>query len=72
LWQGASLPAQALAAVDLYGADLALQSSFAVAAAVQSTLGAAALVAALIGVLHGPARQRVAVDATHAVLDSCG
>lgn len=72
LWRSAALPAQALAAIDLYGADPVLQSSFAVAAAVQSALGAAALAAAQIGVMRGAAPQRVAVDATHAVLDSCG
>jgi len=72
LWQSAALPAQALAAIDLYGADPVLPSSFAVAAAVQSALGAAALAAAQIGATRGAARQRVAVDATHAVLDSCG
>jgi hypothetical protein len=72
LWQSAALPAQALAAIDLYGADPVLPSSFAVAAAVQSALGAAALAAVQIGVMRGAAWQRVAVDATHAVLDSCG
>lgn len=72
LWDRAELPAQALADIDLSGADPVLPSSFAVATAVQSALAAAALAATRIGVIRGAARQRVAVDATHAVLDSCG
>ena len=72
LWQSAALPARALADIDLSGADPVLPSSFAVATAVQSALAAAALAAAQIGVMRGAARQRIAVDATHAVLDSCG
>lgn len=71
LWRSAELPDRALADVDLSGADPVLPSSFAVATAVQSALAAAALAAAQIGVMRGAARQRVAVDATHAVLDSC-
>ena len=72
LWQGAALPAQALADIELSGAGPILPSSFAVTTAVQSALAAAALAAAQIGRIRGAARQRVAVDATHAVLDSCG
>jgi crotonobetainyl-CoA:carnitine CoA-transferase CaiB-like acyl-CoA transferase len=72
LWHAASLPADALADVDLTGADPVLPSSFAVATAVQSALAAAALAAARIGQGRGGPGQRVAVDATHAVLDSCG
>ncbi len=71
LWRGATLPAGALADVELTGADPVLPSSFAVATAVQSALAAAALAAAKIGWHRGGPRQRVAVDATHAVLDSC-
>ncbi len=72
LWQCAALPAQALADMDLTGADPVFPSSFAIATAVQSALAATALAASQIGVIRGAARQRVAVDATHAVLDSCG
>lgn len=72
LWRSVDLPVQALADVSLSGADPVLPSSFAVASAVQSALAAAALAAARVGVMRGAARQTVAVDATHAVLDSCG
>jgi crotonobetainyl-CoA:carnitine CoA-transferase CaiB-like acyl-CoA transferase len=72
LWQAAGLPADALADVVLPGHQPVLPSSFAVSTAVQSSLAAAALAAVHIGVQRGGPRQQVVVDATHAVLDSCG
>ena len=72
LWHDAMLPAVALADVELTGVDPVLPSSFAVATAAQSALAAAALAAAQIGLRRGGPRQRVALDATHAVLESCG
>ncbi|MFN0187058.1 MAG: CoA transferase [Aquabacterium sp.] len=72
LWRHAGLPDDALAHADLPSAGPVLPSSFAVATAVQSGLGAAALAAAEIDVRRGGARQQVHVPADHAALDSCG
>jgi hypothetical protein len=72
LWQQAQLPADALAQVTLPGHQQVLPSSFAVTTAVQSSLAAAALAAVQIGAQRGGPQQQVTVDATHAVLDSCG
>lgn len=69
LWHEAALPAEALASLDLQGHDPVLPSSFAVAAAAQASLGAAALAAATIGHARGGPRQRVTVDARHAALE---
>ena len=73
LWRDAQLPAEALSFVGLPGRDPVLPSSFAVAAAAQTSLAAAALAAAEIWHRRnaGAPRQRVRVDATHAALDSC-
>jgi CoA-transferase family III len=72
LWQAAQLPAQVLADVALPGSPPVLPSSFAVSTAVQSSLAAAAVASVHIGVKRGGPQQQVVVDATHAVLDSCG
>lgn len=69
LWQQAGLPADALAFVQLSGADPVLPSSFAVGTAAQSTIAAAALAACELGHLRGVPRQQVAVDMLHAALD---
>ena len=56
LWHVARLPADALADIDLTGADPVLPASFAVATAAQSALAAAALAAARIGRRRGGPR----------------
>lgn len=73
LWQDAGLPADALAWADLPGDGPVLPSSFCVATAAQASLGAAALAAAELWHLRsgGGSRQQVAVDRSHAALDSC-
>lgn len=72
LWRLTKLPEQALGFVQLAGADPALPSSFAVGAAAQSTLAAAALAACEFGHVRGQPRQRVDVDMTHAALECTG
>jgi CoA-transferase family III len=74
LWRLAGLPAAALGQVDLPGKGPVLRSSFNITAATQASLAAAALAAAELWQLRtgGAERQRVTVDATHAVLESCG
>jgi crotonobetainyl-CoA:carnitine CoA-transferase CaiB-like acyl-CoA transferase len=72
IWRQAGLPAEALAYAKLTGADPVLPSSFAVGAAAQSTIAAAALAACELGHLRGTARQQVGVDMRHAALDCCG
>jgi crotonobetainyl-CoA:carnitine CoA-transferase CaiB-like acyl-CoA transferase len=71
IWLDAGLPAEALAHVSLSGADPVLPSSFAVGAAAQSTIAAAALAACELGHLRGTPRQQVSVDMLHAALE-CG
>ena len=73
LWRAAGLPEAALACADVTGDAPVLPSSFAVATAAQSALGAAALAAAELWHLRSGVgqRQRVTVDRTHATLDSC-
>ncbi|MVW73176.1 CoA transferase [Bordetella sp. 15P40C-2] len=62
LWRDMALPDEALTHIQLTGKDPVFPSSFAVGAAAQVTMAAAALAAAEIGFLRGGARQRVAVD----------
>jgi len=69
IWQSAALPPEALDFVRLGGADPVLPSSFAVGAAAQSTIAAAALAACELGFARGAARQQVSVDMLHAALD---
>ncbi len=73
LWQQAGLPPAALAQATLNDAGPVLPTSFAVAAAAQGSLGAAALAAAEIGHRRAPAapRQHVTVDAVAAAVE-CG
>jgi crotonobetainyl-CoA:carnitine CoA-transferase CaiB-like acyl-CoA transferase len=70
LWRDAGLPPEALASIELPARAAVLPSSFAITAAAQASLGAAALVAAQIGRARGGPAQQVSVDAEHAVLDS--
>jgi hypothetical protein len=72
LWQLTSLPGSALDHVHLSGADPVLPSSFAVGAAAQSTVAAAALAACEVGYLRGAPRQDVSVDMRHAALEAVG
>ncbi|MEJ8810108.1 CoA transferase [Variovorax ureilyticus] len=69
IWQTAGLPSDALACARLSGADPVLPSSFAVGAAAQSTIAAAALAACELGHVRGATRQEVAVDMLHAALE---
>lgn len=70
LWCEAGLDAAALQAIELPSPGPVLPSSFDVSTAAQASLGAAALMAAVIGHARGGPEQRVTVDARHAVLDS--
>ncbi|MDQ0569569.1 crotonobetainyl-CoA:carnitine CoA-transferase CaiB-like acyl-CoA transferase [Variovorax paradoxus] len=72
IWRHARLPVEALQQVRLTGEDPVLPSSFAVGAAAQSTMAAAALAACELGHLRGAGRQQVAVDMRHAALDCTG
>ena len=72
LWQEAGLPAEALAFGHLTGADPVLPSSFAVGAAAQTSIAAAALAACELGHARGAPRQAVAVDRRHAALECTG
>ncbi|WP_235835195.1 CoA transferase [Piscinibacter terrae] len=72
LWNEARLPASALAFADLPGRAAVLPSSFNVTTAAQASLAAAALAAAEIWAMRTSERQRISVDAEHAVLESCG
>jgi crotonobetainyl-CoA:carnitine CoA-transferase CaiB-like acyl-CoA transferase len=72
LWQLAGLPADALAFAQLTGADPVLPSSFAVGAAAQASIAAAALAACELGHARGAPRQHVALDMTHAAIECMG
>lgn len=72
LWAGAGLPDPALRRVGLTGREPVLPSSFAVATALQASLGAAALAAAEIGHARGAPQQQVAVDALDVVCEASG
>jgi crotonobetainyl-CoA:carnitine CoA-transferase CaiB-like acyl-CoA transferase len=69
LWRLTKLPEEALGFVQLTGEDPVLPSSFAVGAAAQSTIAAAALAACEVGHVRGVARQQVSVDMMHAALE---
>jgi crotonobetainyl-CoA:carnitine CoA-transferase CaiB-like acyl-CoA transferase len=73
LWQLAGLPTDALGQVRLTGSEPVLPSSFAVGAAAQATIAAAALAACELGSLRaGAARQQVSVDKLHAAIECLG
>ena len=72
IWALGGLPPQALDSVDLSGADPVLPSSFAVGAAAQTSVAAAALAACELGHARGQPRQRVGVDMAHAALECEG
>jgi hypothetical protein len=72
IWQLGGLPEAALASCRLTGADPVYPSSFAIGAAGQSTIAAAALAACELGQLRGAPRQQVAVDMAHALVECSG
>lgn len=72
LWRDAGLPADALGALSLPGADPVLPSSFAVGAAAQASLAAAALGAAQVGLQRSGRLPRVSVPMQGAALECCG
>lgn len=72
LWSAAALPVGALDFARLTGADPVYPSSFAVGAAAQSTIAAAALAACELGHQRGAARQQVTVDMLHAAVETTG
>ncbi len=72
IWALGGLPPQALDSVDLSGEDPVLPSSFAVGAAAQTSVAAAALAACELGHVRGQDRQRVGVDMAHAALECEG
>jgi hypothetical protein len=72
LWRLAQLPEDALACAHLTGTDPVYPSSFAIGAAAQSTIAAAALAACELGHVRGVPRQQVAVDMAHAAAECSG
>lgn len=72
IWRQAGLPEEALPFARLTGADPVLPSSFAVGAAAQSTIAAAALAACELAHARGVPRQDVSVDMLHAALECTG
>ena len=72
LWGQAGLPGEALAFAQLTGQDPVFPSTFAVGAAAQSTIAAAALAACELGHERGAPRQAVSVDMAHAAVECTG
>lgn len=72
IWRLAGLPPEALGFAQLAGADPVLPSSFAVGAAAQGSIAAAALAACELGHARGAPRQQVGVDMLHAALECTG
>lgn len=72
IWSRDGLPEKALEWLSLSGRDPVYPSSFAVGAAAQSTLAAAALAACELAHLRGAERQRVSVDMLAAAVESTG
>lgn len=72
LWRLAELPDEALPFAHLTGHDPVLPSTFAVGAAAQSTIAAAALAACELGHERGAQRQAVSVDMRHAAVECTG
>ena len=72
LWSGAGLAPQALHDCNLEGHEPVLASSFAVGTAAQTSLAAAALAAAQIGLARHGVQQRIAIAMRHAALECRG
>lgn len=70
IWQHAGLPPEALEYVRLGGTEPMLPSSFAVGAAAQASIAAAALAAAEVRHAWGLPRQVITVDMRHAAQES--
>ena len=71
LWRAAQQPEVALDAIKLTGAEPILRSSFAVSAAAQATIAAAALAAGDLWRLRTGQRQRISVDMRDAAVEFC-
>src|SRR5579863_10545174 len=69
LWRSAAHDEAALRQIQFTGAEPVLPSSFAVGAAAQATIGAAALAAAELWRLRTGRRQNVGVDMRHAAIE---
>ena len=69
LWQAAGLPLESMQNAVLTGADPVVPSSFAVGAAAQSSIAAAALAACQIAKHRGAATQTIQVDMREAALE---
>jgi hypothetical protein len=69
LWRAAGLPLDSLQTAVLTGADPVVPSSFAVGAAAQSSVAAAALAATQLGVHRNGLEQSVSVDMREAALE---
>ncbi|HEX5464895.1 MAG TPA: CoA transferase [Burkholderiales bacterium] len=69
LWRNAGCAEEALATVELSGAEPALPSSFAVGTAAQTSIAASALAAAELWRLRTGRRQRVGVDMRDAAIE---
>ena len=72
VWRSGQLPPEALDHAVLVGTDPVLPSSFAVGAAAQVTIAAAALAACELGHQRGQSRQDVRVDMLHAAVEGVG
>ena len=72
LWGAAGMSATALPRLELTGDDPVLPSSFAVGAAAQVSIAAAALAATELGLHRNGARQGVAVEMRHAACECTG
>lgn len=72
LWRGVGLNAQSLGRAQLTGSNQRLRSSFAVGAAAQASVAAAALAATEMGARRQPdlAAQSISVDMEHALAES--
>lgn len=69
LWRASGLPSGTLQNAVLMGTDPVVPSSFAVGAAAQSSVAAAALAAAQLGVLRSGVEQTISVDMREAALE---
>ena len=72
LWNDQNLSSEALSQIKLTGADPVFPSSFAVGAAAQASMAAAAGMAALTGSLRGLPKQSVSVDMMEAAIECTG
>jgi hypothetical protein len=71
LWSATGLPQAALQRASCTGSEPVLASSFAVGAAAQASIAAAALAATEVGLQRNAVQQQVGVDMLHAALECC-